>query len=53
MLVTIFAAVLCMIALQVVLVVKAADLLSVRPDKTGSESRAYVGGSAGRFTGIA
>ncbi|MCJ2129176.1 hypothetical protein [Methylobacterium sp. E-045] len=53
MLVTIFAAVLCMIALQVVLVVKAADLLSVRPEKTRSESGDYVAGSAGRFTGIA
>lgn len=53
MLITIFAAVLCMIALQVVLVVKAADLLSLRPNNTGSESRDYVGGSAGRFTGIA
>ncbi|WP_197031007.1 hypothetical protein [Methylobacterium sp. 10] len=53
MLVTIFAAVLCMIALQVVLVLKAADLLSVRADKTGSETCDYVSGSAGRFTGIA
>ena len=53
MLVTIFAAVLCMIALQVVLVVKAADLLSDRAGKIGSESRDYIGGSAGRFTGIA
>ncbi|WP_019905103.1 hypothetical protein [Methylobacterium sp. 77] len=53
MLVTILAAVLCMIALQVLLVVKAADLLSVRAEKSRSESRDYLPGSAGRFTGIA
>lgn len=53
MLVTIFAAVITMIALQVLLVVKAADLLSVRADKSRAESRDYVPGSAGRFTGIA
>ncbi|GJE16056.1 hypothetical protein [Methylobacterium marchantiae] len=53
MLATIVAAVLCMIVLQVLLVVKVADFLSVRADKSRAESRDYVTGSAGRFTGIA
>ncbi|MHC2000926.1 hypothetical protein ACYQR9_10825 [Methylobacterium sp. CM6241] len=50
---TLFAAVIVMIALQVLLVVKAADLLSAHADKSRVENRDYVPGSAGRFTGIA
>lgn len=53
MLASIIVAVLCMIALQVLLVVKVADLLSVRADKSRATSRGFVASSAGRFTGIA
>ncbi len=53
MLATIVLAVLCMIALQIVLVVKVADLLTVRSENSRAERRDVVPGSAGRFTGIA